>query len=306
MTQWGRYRGIVGALDEPTGGKVPEVGRVIAWAGSRKAWRVDRVDDNHQSNWDPQTREAWQEAGEPPWETWSGRERRIGVEPPRNPHPDGKDRRGLRLCPWAKNEQWCYLEEPWPECVQCGLLWPCPCHDANVEADAAMADLDRLGRIMPGCCWACNEPVTGRQSSVEFAGVNLLLPGADPAVFHTSHSRKAARGPAGNQTCRGEAERYEQRWVAAEDGRTVRLRCPGDMWRHFGYRECTNPACPGAEATHRDWHHCDVSGYRSVVGADTVRRTERLLPITNCGHLGCKGPTTTESSPHPTMEGTPR
>lgn len=277
--------GLVGG--QSTAGQVPDVGRVIAVLSTRKAWRVIWVDDIHQANWTPETERTWEAAGRPAWETWPGRERRVAVEPPLHPNPDGKDRRGIRLSLWWRGQQWAYLEEPWPECVQCGLLWPCPCRDENQAAEAAMAEMDRLGQIMPGCCWACHEPVTGRHHSVVFDGENLLLPGAGPAVFHTSYSRKAARGTSGNQTCRGEAERYEERWVAAGEGRRVRLRCTGILWSHFGYRECTSgDLCTGPDATHRHGvHHCTVASY--TWRADGTTSEER--PVTNCGSLGCKG-----------------
>jgi hypothetical protein len=280
---------VAGTTNDHTAGTVPEVGRVIADLTTRKAWRVLDVSDVHQTNWDKQTLAAWRTAGEPPWETWKGRERRVLGEPARNPAPSGKDRRGLRICPWATNELWRYLEEPWPECTRCGRLWPCPCYDANRAAEQAMEEVERVAGILPGCCWACGEPITGRQHSIVFEGENLLMPGAGPAAFHTSASRKAARGPSGNQTCRSEAERYEEQWVAAGEGRTVRLRCPGAMWSHFGYRECTNPDCPGEQASHSDWGHCVTSCHESWY-EDGEWRTRARSPVTNCGELGCKGP----------------
>lgn len=274
---------LAGVTRELTAGKIPDVGRVIVWLSSRKAWRVDRVDDVHPANWSAQTAAVWAQTPGDDWETWPGRERRVGVEPARNPAPNGKGRGGIRLCPWWNGEQWAYLEDPWPECVDCRCVWPCPCRDANQAAEAAMGEIERLGQILPGCCWACSEPIVGRQRSIVFDGENLLLPGAGPVVFHTAHSRKAARG-----TCRGEAERYEERWVFAGENRTVRLTCPGVLWSHFGYRECTNPVCPGENATHRNGFVYCATGY-GVWHADGSY--VKVMPLTNCNNLGCKGPT---------------
>jgi hypothetical protein len=288
-----------GRASEPgnTAGLIPEVGALIGVISTRTPWRVFRVDDVHQANWTDQTRAVWERAGSPPWETWAGRERNVGVEPPRNPSPSGKDRRGLRLCPWWSGEQWLPLTDPYPTCVDCGLLWPCPCDDRNREADAAMAEVERLARIMPGCCWACNEPVTGRHHSIVFDGENLLLPGAGPAVFHTSYSRKAASGPSGAQTCRGEAEKYEERWVLAQAGRAVRLRCSGVEWRHYeGVRECSEgDACPGDRASHRTYEHCTTrclgAGRTFYHGADLGEpEAHETRPASNCGGKGCRGP----------------
>jgi hypothetical protein len=267
---------------------IPEVGQLIGWVSTRKAWRVLHVVDRHQANWDPGTVKEWEKAGRPDPETWPRRERGLVVEPARNPSPNGEDRRGLRLYVWWNQSQWFPLPDPYPACVDCGLLWPCPCDDRNKEAEAAMAEMDRLSSVLPGCCWACGQPIAGKQHSIEFVGENLLLPGAGPAVFHTSHSRKAARGPSGNQTCRGEAEKYEQRWIAAAPGRTARLTCPGTMFRHFGYSECTTgPACPGEGASHADFAHCTSVHY---TGWSEEGGAESLDPITNCGTRGCRGP----------------
>lgn len=276
-----------------TAGKIPEVGQLIAVITTRQAWRIIRVDDVHQANWDDPTVRAWELAGRPDPETWPGRERAALVEPPRNPQPNGKDRRGLRLSPWWSGEQWLPLTDPYPTCVDCGLLWPCPCDDRNKETAAAMAEFERLGGILPGCCWACNEPITGRHRSIVFDGDNLLLPGGGPVAFHTSNSRKAARGPSGNQTCRGEAEKYEDRWVFAGEGRRIRLRCSGLLFSHFGYHECTEGAgCPGENASHRDWPHCTTQIFRTGANfvPDPEIHPEERRPMTNCGARGCRGP----------------
>lgn len=275
-----------------TAGTVPDAGQLIAIVSTRQAWRVIRVDDVHQANWHDVTVRVWEKAGRPDPETWPGRERAVLVEPPRNQQPNGKGRRGIRLSLWWHGEQWLPLTDPYPACVDCGLLWPCPCDDANKEAASAMSELDRLGAIMPGCCWACSQPIAGRQHSIVFDGDNLLLPGGGPVAFHTAYSRKAARGPSGNQTCRGEAEAYEKKWLAAEPGRVMRLRCPGTLYSHFGYRECTEAqACPGEGASHRNFHHCTSQVFLAAANyrPDSGIHPDELRPPTYCGGKGCRG-----------------
>ncbi len=290
----------MGRAAEPrhTAHLVPDVGQLIGWISSRKPWRVFRIDEIHQANWCDATLKTWQKEGRPPWETWAGREIGIGVEPPRSPSPNGRDRRALRLCPWWSGEQWIPLTDPYPACVSCGLLWPCPCDDRNKEAAAAMADFERVAAILPGCCWGCGQPIAGRQRSITFDGDNLLLPGGGTVAFHTSHSRKAARGPSGNQTCRSEAEAYEERWVAADPGRLRRLHCPGIQYRHGTYTDCTEgDRCPGEDAHHEDWVHCTARvmppgpGHGRSISyypSPEIHANELRAP-TNCGAKGCRG-----------------
>jgi hypothetical protein len=177
-------------------------------------------------------------------------------------------------------------------CVDCRLLWPCPCDDRNKTTAAAMAEVDRLAAVLPGCCWACGEPVTARHRSIKFDGDNLLLPGGGTVAFHTSHSRKATRGQ-GDRTCRSEAEKYEERWVAAQPGRRVRLRCEGVEFRHYGdVAECTEgDRCPGSWATHRSHAHCTTQVFQSsrhLVPGCPVHPDE-IRPLLNCDGKACRG-----------------
>lgn len=265
-----------------TRGAIPEPGQLIA-CPDRRAYRVIGVYDRDFANWHEQTVQQWEKAGRPDPKTWKDRERGLELDPVVKPHPRGKDRIGRRLTPWAWNEQWWALPDPYPACVECQMLWPCPCDDRNRAAAAAMKELERLGGVLPGCCWACSEPITSRQHSIEFPGENLLLPGAPSPIFHTSHSRKSHQG-----TCRSEAEAYEQKWVAAAPERRVLLRCEGVLFRHFGYSECTaRDACPGEGATHREFAHCTTGLY---VAWTQGSGGESVSPLTSCGERGCRGP----------------
>jgi hypothetical protein len=280
-----RYWEPPGALREPhdTARMLPEVGRLIVCIATREPWRVIGIDEIHQANWAEETTKVWEQEGRPEWEAWAGREVGLRVEPPYNPSPSGKDRRGLRLSPWWNRPQWLYLSDPFPACVRCGLLWPCPCDDQNKSTDQAMGEFERLAAILPGCCWACGNPVVGRQHRIEFDGENLLMPGAQPALFHTSGSSKTATY---GKSCRSRAVEYERLWLQADPRRQARLTCPGTLYWHFGYHECTTgDLCPGESANHEQYVHCVTLSQTLVAGAVVT-----FEPLTNCGNRGCRGP----------------
>lgn len=264
--------------------ELPAAGQVIGWVSDRRAYRVEAVREIHQANWSQDTRQMWERAGRPPWQEWPDREWAVHLEPARPKTGEPYKVTARRLCPWRRTRlQWHPLYDPWPECVECGCLWPCPCKDEHDDAAAAMAELETLAAILPGCCWACYQPITARSHSIVFEGENLLLPGAPPAVFHTSGSRKSEQY---GQTCRGEAIKYEKKWAAAAEGRTLQLSCPGTLFRHFDGYECDlGPLCPGPAANHADALHCSTHGmYREF-------SDRPLTPSRNCGNKGCRGPT---------------
>lgn len=256
--------------------KVPRVGELIA-RPDRKAYRVTAIEERDHANWHEQTIKVWEKAGSPDPATWAARERAMRLVPADDPAARS---RGYGLYPWASNDQWWPLREQYPTCNDCGLIWPCPCDERTTEARAAMKELDRLGGIMPGCCWACNEPVTKQHNSIVFDGDNLLLPGGGPVVFHTAESRKAKKGG----TCRGWAERYEHQWTEVDPRRPVRLRCTGFLYRHYTRSECTDgDRCPGVNATHADYAHCSTRVYDS-------QGVAAISPLSSCGGQGCRGP----------------
>jgi hypothetical protein len=266
-----------------TAGTRPEVGRLIVIVATREPVRVVRVDEVHHINWSEPTQKAWLQAKETDPETWSGREWAVMVEPPYHPAVSGKDRTGFLLSPWWPKPQWFYLSDPYPACIACGLLWPCPCDDRNKAAEAAMKELERLGGVLPGCCWACSEPITKSHKSIEFPGENLALPGAPPPVFHIAASRKSHRG-----TCRSEAISYEEKWIAAAPGRASRLVCAGVLFRHYQASECTfGSACPGEDAEHGRYAYCTTI-VGTFEGGEALERLEHRPP-TSCGQRGCRG-----------------
>jgi hypothetical protein len=277
-----------------TAGRMPATGQLIAIVATRIPVRVVEVSDLPFSDWGEPTMRAWHACGCPDPVTWDGRERMLLVEPARG--ATVADRFGVRLSPWWSGEQWKPLSDPFPACVDCGLCWPCPCDDRNHMAAAEMAEFDRLAGILPGCCWACGEPIVGRQRSITFPGENLLLPGGGEVVFHTAHSRKPGRG---HGTCRDQAEAYEARWVVADcpEDRRMRLRCTGFQWRHYGYAECSEGGrCAGVNAHHAHVDHCTTrvtlspEGYAiSTYSAAMEAAPSEIRPPTNCGGRCCRG-----------------
>ena len=133
------------------------------------------------------------------------------------------------------------FRDHYPVCSQCGDLQPCREQWVQRITDAAV---ERAARYeVAGICPACEEPVTHRQGAHRFPE-NLHVPLGPPVVFHA------------RQKCLSGAIEYDRR-VAESTGREPRLSCTGHLTRHRdGIDECTNPACPGAQVSHRSWAAC--------------------------------------------------
>jgi len=225
----------------------------------RALWQVDRVRDVPEDEWDDTDREQYRRHtafrgpglrrkaetggdGQPagPGE-WSLRPVLVTV------HPAGggpAQRMRVRFRPYQFQRSTVYvIPAHHPVCAVCRELYPCHCLEIDDAADASMAALADLESVLPGCCWHCREPVTSRQKSIDFPGDNLLLPGAEPPVFHLRN---------GSPYCSAAAVSYERRWAAADPSRLPRLECPGDLVQHIDGYECTaGGRCPGALADHR-------------------------------------------------------
>jgi hypothetical protein len=218
----------------------------------RKVQRVREVRPVPVIDWDEDDREAYKtwnrdKAGE---EDWRFRPVYLLVVPVRG----GKSRH-LKVRPSAGLHRGAYVLHPhYPVCVDCGEPWPCPEIGINREVKEQSAEVERLSRVMPGCCWNCGKPVTSRQKSIAFEGENLLLPGAPSVVFHM-------RG--GSPYCSSAAVSYEKKWVAADPGRHPRLYCPGRLIVHVDAPECTeDPFCPGTGVNHAGfWNHRASAAY---------------------------------------------
>ena len=241
---WSRY-----GTWEPQGGhrkewRDLEPGDLIE--ADRKAWRITEVRAVPVADWDEHDRERYE---------LTAHHCRISLTPRPVPAEDEWDRRPLyltavpaaggkrhhlRVRPYAHRAVW-VLSPHYPVCKDCGELWPCREVEIGLEVDKQAAKLSELEKILPGCCWSCGDPVTHKQGSILFDGVNLLLPGADSPVFHLRRKGQ----------CRRTAASYEKRWIAADESRRWRLQCPGKLVRHVDGDECSeDPLCPGADASH--------------------------------------------------------
>lgn len=236
---WGRN----GDCWEPEGGERRawrdlQPGDLIVF--ERKVWRVREARPVPVIDWDEDDvrgHETRFRTGEGP-EDWQYRPLYLIVHPAK-----GGKRRHVKVRPWAGLGVTAYVLHPhYPVCTECGEPWPCPEIGITREVRKNSAEMERLAAIMPGCCWACGEPVTARHSAIVFDGENLLLPGGPPPVFHL-------RVKGG---CRAAAMDYEDRWVPGGEGRPWRLRCPGKLTAHVDGPACDCDGCPGVRAYHSE------------------------------------------------------
>lgn len=218
----------------------------------RRIWRVREVHPIPVIDWDEHDREYYDShcrlhdgisirlkankaASEEEWEL-----RPLGLAA--IPASGGEIRHfGVR--PYASGGHGAYVLSPhYPVCADCGEPWPCGELDIVAEIEKQAMHVERLEKILPGCCWCCNEPVTHRQKVVRFEGDNILLPGREPTVFHM------------RAKCIDGARRYERLWVPAGERRTWRLQCPGLLTQHVDGDECSELGlCPG-NVYHRRVH----------------------------------------------------
>lgn len=184
---------------------------------------------------------------------------------------------GSRVIHVAKKEPginaWSVLPEPYRVCSCHGDPWPCQEVDRAEVAAAAAERLDALMAKVPGCCWACGEPITSRQRTVAYPGDNIDLPGGPSVRFHQR------RG------CWGAALRYEERWIAV-DPRHERIltypRCGGMLIvHHDGSSECSTmrdrPAVAGEQACagHLTHDHTSMAACYAADGAGCPRGCPR-------------------------------
>lgn len=199
-------------------------------------WKVDDLVDLPIEGND---HEVWTREGQPDAETWPNRPYRahltyLGGARPRHAE-DGDDVLGGTLIVPAsivRRSWYVYPGGRWPACSCC--LEPAPCRaemeDRQVEQD--MRNLGKYAGRLPGACWACEEPITKRQVSVIYTGINLDYPLGPQVMFHT------------RAKCEHAARRYEERWLAADPDRPRILTypyCPGRLYVHQdGSSECVS------------------------------------------------------------------
>lgn len=177
---------------------------VVAW--NYKPLLIVRTEEIHFANWPDSYLTTWTEAGEPVPETWDARPLYIHHRADRTNDP-------VKL--GKAPASWTYLVLPkhYAVCSHCGELPPCQ----EVFLDRVMAveskRMDFEMRLMHGMCHACGDRVTPREHSVLFPGDNLIRPdlGTNTAVFHA------------RRHCLPITLAYQDRWMAAAEGRTARI-----------------------------------------------------------------------------------
>lgn len=227
---------------ETSSGLKPQ--QLVVW--ERRPYRVVEVRPRQRVDWGEDYITAWLEAGMPEPDEWWARPMMVVVR-----DEDQPKAKPLHLCAPA-NTMWHVLPEHFPVCRLCHEIPPCQ----HVMNERLMADAEaRFARdmaIMPGCCHACREPITGRQKTTTFPGANLMRPdfGDNSAIFHT-------RGK-----CRDALERYDKRW-ADTTGNRRRWYCEGRQTVHTDKSlTCTELTdCPGdVDHRSRDWHNARYQG----------------------------------------------
>jgi hypothetical protein len=200
---------------------------VVIWG--KTPFRVVRCTDLSPGNWSAEWEQAWREAGEPDVPDWPGRPVTLAVR--HDTDPSDPQRSGIV----PANGVWVVLPEHYSVCRRCGELPPCPevFTDRVMAVESARIDFEM--RLVHGMCHGCGRPVTGREHTTLFSGDNLIRPdlGSNTAVFHTRRS------------CLPVLLAYQDRWLAAEPGRTPRVETDGSSWRPA---EPPSPGTPPQEA----------------------------------------------------------
>lgn len=150
------------------------------------------------------------------------------------------------------------LDEHFSVCHCCGEVPPCLASEQDRYAREQAQLMAKRMAVPDGCCMACSEPISTRQKTLWFPGTNVWNPFGAPGVrFH------ARRG------CRSTAARYEEAWIAAEEGRersTLTLKCTGSVIVHEdGTAECLSrndgSECPSIHAWHGYIGACHASSH---------------------------------------------
>lgn len=230
----------------------PAVGDVVAL--DRRAWEVTHVGDavptpEEQDRIDSYT-PAYRDEMRP---------YRVSLRRLHGPvHKSENDRQevAFRVPVGAYGPMPSYAHGRVPLCSCCGHPWPCLLADQQRLAEKELAAAEKAMALMPGCCPACEEPITSRQKSITFGGPNVSNPLAEGPTFHL------------RQKCRHAAARYEDAWVAAEPNRLrslLTLRCEGTVIVHGdGTAECfgaNDSECPSVYAQHRCGMACYVQSH---------------------------------------------
>lgn len=222
----------------------PQVGDVVAY--DRAAYEVTHVSDATPTPKEEERLAGYQDTYRARMAPYRVTVKRL-YGPRNEEHENDRQERGLRIPVGAFDPLPQYRHGRVPLCSCHGHPWPCL--EADQQADAAVAAqrMERELALLPGCCPACQEPITARQKTIEFPGEYVRNPLADPHPrFHLR--RKCWQG----------AAKYEEEWVAAWPGRArslLTLSCTGTRVVHAdGTGEChgrnDGTDCPSLYARH--------------------------------------------------------
>lgn len=238
-------------------GRRPEVGQVVAY--DRRAWTVRNVDDAQPTPEEVERRKGYRIPAQPYRVVLT---RLYGATHDRE---NSAHEIGLRVSwPSYGDPLAIYPNGRVPLCSCHGEPWPCVEADQQAQAEKELKRAEQELNLMPGCCPACEEPVTSRQQSITFGGPNVRNPLAEGPTFHL------------RRKCYGAAAKYEELWVADESGRArslLTLRCAGTVIVHGdGSAECfgaDDSDCPSVYAQHRGYMACYVQSHGCGRGCST-------------------------------------
>lgn len=234
------------------GRRRPAVGDLVAY--DHRAWEVTHVKLRDFDGDDQERADGYRPQYRDEMRPYSVSLRRIHGE--RHESENSRQEIGLRIRAFVYGGFDRYENGRVPLCSCHGHPWPCAESDHQRQAEKEIKAAEKELRLIPGCCPACEEPVTSRQKSITFGGPNVRNPLAEGPTFHLRHK------------CRGGAARYEELWVIAEDGRQrslLTLACAGSVIVHGdGSGECFGAAdsdCPSIYARHRYHSACYIQSH---------------------------------------------
>lgn len=225
----------------------PRVGDIVAL--DRRAWEVMHISDDEPTPEEQERIGAYRSPYREQAMPFRVTLRRLHGEP--HESENGRQEVGFRVRAAAYNPLPAYPNGRVPLCSCHGHPWPCIEADQQRAAEAEMRKAEKALRLLPGCCPACEEPVTSRQRSITFGGPNVQNPLAEGPTFHL------------RRKCYHAAADYEELWVGAEPGRKrslLTLSCAGTVIVHGdGTAECfgaDGSVCPSVYARHRGMSAC--------------------------------------------------
>ena len=254
----------------------PPIGLIAHQHG---VWQVLSVVALERALWNRHDEQRWLSIGMPsPWllGPWLNSPYRVEVRHVGGANPHCVDTGALTVHSTSqyRNPWRAYPSARWPACSCCGQPAPCVAELLDQQVDVELAHMERHAAKIPGCCWACSEPISSRQRSVVYAGINLDSPTGPEVRFHT------------RRECARVAERYETRWRTEDSTRPRYLtwpRCLGTLLTHQDRtQECGGDGldtCLGHTHTHAVMSSCIVRSHGCDRGCSSVGHPGALGPL---------------------------